>query len=103
MIELTVYDYWRIISKRKRLFALIFLVTVSSTALYTRFQPEVYRSEATIAFKPPASYSKIPGSEMDEMDPRAAIQTEIRVINSLEIAGRAAVKTGLLPGSAGGG
>ena len=103
MLEPTIYDYWRIIAKRKRMFVLIFLVTVSSTAIYTRFQPEVYRSEATITFKPPAAYSKIPGSEMDELDPRSAVQTEVRVINSLEIAGRAAVKTGFLPGLAGAG
>lgn len=99
MADPTIYDYWRIITKRRGIFLLIFLATVISAAVFTFLEPEVYRSEAVITFRPPASYAKIPGSDFDEADPRMAVQavqTEIRLINSLEIARRTAEKLGLL-------
>lgn len=90
MVEFTIYDYWRMVIKRKWTFISLFTAALLSVTVYSMLQPVVYRSEAIITFRPPASYSKIPGSMVDEPDPRVAAQTEIRVMNSLEIAERAA-------------
>ncbi|HOW88772.1 MAG TPA: polysaccharide biosynthesis tyrosine autokinase, partial [Elusimicrobiales bacterium] len=94
--ELTLYDYWRIINRRKWTALSVFLLTLGSTSFYTRLQPVIYQSQAIIKFQPPASYSKIPGSELTEFDPWNAVSTEIRVITSMEIADRAARKLGWL-------
>lgn len=102
MTEPTIHDYWRIVLKWKGTFSLMFFAVMASTAVYTLLQPAVYSSEAIITFKPPAAYSKIPGSVADERDPRIAVQTEIRVMNSLEIAERAARVLGQITDSAAG-
>lgn len=102
MAEPTIYDYWRIVLKWKGTFTLMFIVTLLSVTVYTMLQPAVYHSEAIITFKPPASYSKIPGSMADEADPRVAVQTEIRVMNSFEIAERAARALGQITDSTAG-
>ena len=94
--ELTLYDYWRIINRRKWMALLVFSLTIFSTIFYTHLQPVVYQSQAIIKFQPPASYSKIPGSDLTEFDPWNAVSTEIRVITSAEIADRSARKLGLL-------
>ncbi len=99
--ELTLYDYWRIINRRKWVALLIFIVTLGSTSFYTHLQPVIYQSQAIIKFQPPASYSRIPGSDLTEFDPWNAVSTEIRVITSMEIADRAARKLGWLEESAG--
>ncbi|MHB0995799.1 MAG: GumC family protein [Elusimicrobiales bacterium] len=99
--ELTLYDYWRIINRRKWVALLIFTVTVFSTLFYTRMQPTVYRSQALIKIKPPASYSRIPGSEAMDFDPWSAVATELKVITSSEISERAAARLGLPAGQRG--
>lgn len=95
--ELTLYDYWRIVNRRKWVALLIFAVTFFSTLFYTRLQPTVYRSQGKINIKPPASYSKITGSEM-MADPWSAVATELMVITSSEISERAAAKLGMPSG-----
>ena len=96
--ELTLYDYWRIVNRRKWIALLIFSVTVFSTLFYTRLQPTVYRSQAKIKIKPPTSYSKITGSISEESDPWSAVATELMVITSSEISERAAARLGLPAG-----
>ncbi len=96
--ELTLYDYWRIINRRKWIAMLVFGVTVFSTMFYTRLQPTVYRSQALIKIKPPASYARIPGSDAMDFDPWSAVATELKVIASSEIADRAAAKLGMPAG-----
>jgi len=96
--ELTLYDYWRIVNRRKWVALLIFAVTVFSTMFYTRLQPTVYRSQAKIKIKPPTSYSKITGSVAEEFDPWSAVATELMVITSSEISERAAAKLGMPSG-----
>ncbi|OIO02180.1 MAG: hypothetical protein AUJ51_06885 [Elusimicrobia bacterium CG1_02_56_21] len=97
--ELTLYDYWRIVNRRKWIALLIFAVTVFSTLFYTHLQPTVYRSQALIKIKPPASYSRIAGSAADDFDPWSAVATELKVITSSQISERAAAKLGLPSGS----
>lgn len=95
--ELTLYDYWRIINRRKWVAMLTFAVTIISVLFYTRLQPVTYMSQGVIKFKPPASYSRLPGSEMmTEWDPWGAVATELRVITSVEVAERAAARLGIL-------
>jgi tyrosine-protein kinase Etk/Wzc len=97
--ELTLYDYWRIINRRKWVALLIFAATIFSTMFYTRLQPTVYRSQALIKIKPPASYAKMPGSEMMDFDPWSAVATELKVMTSSEIAERAAARLGMPTGA----
>lgn len=97
--ELTLYDYWRIVNRRKWVALLVFAATVFSAMFYTRLQPTVYRSQALIKIKPPASYSKMPGADMMDYDPWSAVATELKVITSSEISERAAARLGLPSGS----
>ncbi len=97
--ELTLYDYWRIVNRRKWMALLVFSATIFSTLFYTRLQPTVYRSQALIKITPPNSYNKMPGSEMVDYDPWNAVTTELRVIGSSDVSERAAAKLGLAPGS----
>lgn len=98
--ELTLHDYWRIVSRRKWIVLFAFAGTLLSTAFYTRLQPTVYKSQAMIRIQPPASYSKMPGADMN-WDPWGMIATEIRVIQSPDIAERAARNLGwITPSSA---
>ena len=96
--ELTLYDYWRIVNRRKWVALLVFTVTIFSTMFYTRLQPTVYRSQALIKIKPPLSYSKMPGSDMMDYDPWSAVATELKVITSSEVSERAAARLGLPSG-----
>jgi len=98
--ELTLYDYWRIINRRKWVALLVFAVTIFSTMFYTRLQPTVYRSQSLIKIKPPASYAKMPGADLVDYDPWSAVATELKVITSSEISERAAAKLGLPSGAA---
>ncbi|HAN04206.1 MAG TPA: hypothetical protein DCW72_06890 [Elusimicrobia bacterium] len=98
--ELTLYDYWRIINRRKWVALLVFAVTIFSTMFYTRLQPTVYRSQSLIKIKPPASYAKMPGADLMDYDPWSAVATELKVITSSEISERAAAKLGLPSGAA---
>ncbi len=99
--ELTLYDYWRIINRRKWTALLVFAVTVFSTLFYTHLQPTVYRSQALIKIKPPVSYSRIPGSDAADFDPWSAVATELKVITSSEVSERAAARLGLPAGGKG--
>lgn len=98
--ELTLYDYWRIVNRRKWVALLVFTATVLSTMFYTRMQPTVYRSQALIKIKPPASYSKMPGSDLMDFDPWSAVATELKVITSSEISERAAARLSMPTGAA---
>ena len=98
--ELTLYDYWRIINRRKWVALLVFAVTIFSTMFYTRLQPTVYRSQSLIKIKPPASYAKMPGADLMDYAPWSAVATELKVITSSEISERAAAKLGLPSGAA---
>ncbi len=99
--DLTLYDYWRIVNRRKWIALLVFCATIFSTLFYTRLQPTVYRSQGLIKISPPASFSRIPGAELADSDPWGAVTTELRVISSSDVSDRAAAKLGLAPGSKG--
>ncbi len=93
---LSLYDYWRILNKRKWAFLLVFLFSVAGTYFYTRTSPFVYSSSAVIKIQPPRIYSQLPGGDVIDYDPWGAVNTEIKVITSLEIAKKAAFKLNLV-------
>lgn len=97
--DLTLYDYWRIINRRKWTALLIFAAAIFSTLFYTRLQPTIYSSQALIKIQPPASYFRMPGSDVQELDQWGTVATELRVIASSKISERAAARLGLEPGS----
>lgn len=97
--ELSLYDYWRIINRRKWVALLVFSATLVSTMFYTRMQPTVYRSQALVKIKPPASYSKMPGADLMDFDPWSAVATELKVITSSEISERAAARLSMPTGA----
>ncbi len=92
--DLSLYDYWRIVNKRKWIVLFAFACTLFSTAFYTRLQKPVYKSQAVVKIQPPASYAKIPGADLGNWDPWGMVATEIRVIHSNDISERAARNLG---------
>ncbi|MEW6013496.1 MAG: polysaccharide biosynthesis tyrosine autokinase [Elusimicrobiota bacterium] len=92
---LTLYDYWRILNKRKWSFLLVFFVTIIAAIIYTKLSPLLYSTSAVIKIQPPKIYSQLPGSDIMDIDPWGAVNTEIRVISSLEIAKKVAIKLNL--------
>lgn len=92
---LTLYDYWRILNKRKWSFLLIFFITIIAAIVYTKLSPLLYSTSAVIKIQPPKIYSQLPGSDIMDIDPWGAVNTEIRVISSLEIAKKVAIKLNL--------
>lgn len=89
---LSLYDYWRILNRRKYVFILIVLISISASYFYTRLSPYVYSSQAVIKIQPPKIYTQLPGSDIMDIDPWGAVSTEIKVISSLEVAKKAALK-----------
>lgn len=89
---LTLYDYWRILNRRKYVFIFIVLVSLLSSYFYTGLSPYVYSSQAVIKIQPPKIYTQLPGSDIMDIDPWGAVSTEIKVISSLEVAKKAAIK-----------
>lgn len=47
-LQLSAYDYWRIIRKRKRLAITFFLIAVCSTAIYSLIHPKIYKATTKI-------------------------------------------------------
>lgn len=47
-LQLSAYDYWRIIRKRKRLAITFFLIAVCSTAIYSLVHPKIYKATTKI-------------------------------------------------------
>ncbi len=93
---LTLYDYWRILLRRRYSFIFVFIVSLIASYIYTRLSPYVYSSSAVIKIQPPKIYTQLPGSNIMDIDPWGAVNTEIKVITSLEVAKKAAIKLHLV-------
>ncbi|MCL4492439.1 MAG: hypothetical protein M1510_11195 [Nitrospirae bacterium] len=46
--EITFYDYWKVVVKRKKLIIGIFLISIISTAVINLVMPKIYRGEAVL-------------------------------------------------------
>jgi capsular exopolysaccharide synthesis family protein len=93
---MNLYDYWRILNKRKLPFITVFILTVFAVMFYTKITPKVYSSSAVIKIQPPRIYTRLPGTDIMDIDPWGAVNTEIRVITSLEVARKAVLKLNLV-------
>jgi capsular polysaccharide biosynthesis protein len=49
--EINLYDYWKIIAKRKRLIIGLFLTSIIFTGIISLFMPKIYRGDAIIKIK----------------------------------------------------
>ena len=55
--EINLYDYWKVIAKRKILIIGLFIVIVVSTAIGSFLMPDIYRGEAVLLV--PVSYTHL--------------------------------------------
>jgi capsular polysaccharide biosynthesis protein len=62
--EINLYDFWKVIVKRKRLIIGLFLIVVISTAIISFLMPKIYRGEAVINI---LLYEAIPAKELTDM------------------------------------
>jgi capsular exopolysaccharide synthesis family protein len=93
---MNLYDYWRILNKRKWPFIGVFVVTIFAVMFYTSITPKIYSSSAVIKIQPPRVYTQMPGSDIMDVDPWGSVNTELRVITSLEIAKKVVLKLNLV-------
>ncbi|MCX7956781.1 MAG: Wzz/FepE/Etk N-terminal domain-containing protein, partial [Endomicrobia bacterium] len=93
--ELNLYDYWRIIRKRKFIVFASIVMFILISWIYTNLQTPIYQSTAVVKIDPSLI---IPGiqTEMLGWDMLNAINTEVKIINSTIIAERTAKKLGLI-------
>jgi len=93
---MNLYDYWRILNKRKWPFIGVFVVTIFAVMFYTSITPKIFSSSAVIKIQPPRVYTQMPGSDIMDIDPWGSVNTELRVITSLEIAKKVVLKLNLV-------
>lgn len=93
--ELNLYDYWRIIKRRKFIIFSSVLSMMIMSWIYTNLQTPIYQSTVVIKIDP---YLIIPGiqTEMLGWDILNTINTEVKIINSTVITERTAKKLGLI-------
>ncbi len=88
---LGIYDYWRIIRRKKWVIFFTASLTVISTYIYTSLQTPVYKAAAVVKVEPQKT---IPGVAVDVSgwDMYSMINTEVKVIKSAVVAERTALK-----------
>ncbi len=93
--ELNLYDYIRILKRRKFVFFAGIISGLLFSLIYTNLQTPVYQAYAVVKIEPALI---IPGvaTEMLGWDMLHAVNTEVKVINSAIIAERTAKKLGLI-------
>ncbi|MFH1073589.1 MAG: GNVR domain-containing protein [Candidatus Firestonebacteria bacterium] len=82
--ELTIYDYWRTLTKHKYIIFFTSVVLLVATYIFTDLQKPVYKASCSI--KIGASESNISGTALDPMG------TEIRIVKSEDVIRRALIK-----------
>ena len=98
----TLYEYWRVIYKRKWMVTATFAVTLLVASIYALMRPPEYRAEAIVRIAPPSFYTRLPGYEATNWYPSELLSNEVRVVESSDVARRAAlrlgwIKTGMTP------
>jgi tyrosine-protein kinase Etk/Wzc len=93
--ELNLYDYWRIIKRRKFIIFVSVITGFLFSWIFTNLQTPVYQAVAVVKIEPSLI---IPGvaTETIGWDMYQAISTEVKIINSTVIAERTAKKLGLI-------
>lgn len=90
----TLYDYWRVIYKRKWMVAATFGVTFIVASIYAAMRPPEYRAEAIVRIAPPSFYTKLPGYDVTNWYPSEMMSNEVRAVESTEVARKAAIRLG---------
>lgn len=92
--ELNLYDYWRIVKKRRWTILLTSTMVIGSVIVFTNLQTPVYQAMATVKVEPSLA---IAGVAMDPggWDTYTALNTEVKIIKSAVVAERTAKKLGL--------
>ncbi len=93
--ELNLYDYWRIIKRRRFVIFSSIAFCLLFTWIYTNLQTPIYQATAVVKIEPSLI---VPGisTEMLGWDMLNAVNTEVKIINSAVIAERTALKLGLI-------
>src|SRR3989339_1086967 len=93
--ELSLYDYWRIIKRRKFIIFFTFTAVVISTWIFTNMQVQVFQAVAVVKVEPTLI---VPGivTEAAGWDILTAINTEVKIIKSTIVAERTANKLFLI-------
>ncbi|PIV54098.1 MAG: hypothetical protein COY53_02875 [Elusimicrobia bacterium CG_4_10_14_0_8_um_filter_37_32] len=93
--ELSLYDYWRVIRRRKFILFFTFAAVMISTWIFTNMQIQIYQSIAMVKVE---STLIVPGVATESMgwDILTALNTEVKIIKSAIVAERVANKLGLL-------
>jgi len=91
--ELNLYDYWRIVKKRRWIILLTIITTLGSVAVYTNLQTPVYQSAATVKVEPALAILGLSPEQMaGGFDLYMALNTEVKIIKSALVAERTALK-----------
>lgn len=93
--ELNLYDYWRIIKRRKFIVFSAVVFCFLFSWIYTNLQTPIYQATAVVKIEPSLI---VPGisTEMLGWDMLNAVNTEVKIINSAVIAEKTAFKLGLI-------
>ncbi len=93
--ELNLYDYWRILKRRKFIIIVSIISAFLFSIIYTNLQVPLYQAVSVVKIEPSLV---IPGvaTESISWDMYQAINTEVKIINSKIISERAAKKLGLI-------
>lgn len=90
--ELNVFDYWRIVKKRRWTILFTAAAIVGSVAVFTKFQIPVYQASATVKVEPSMVIQGL--GDQAGWDMITALNTEVRIIRSAVVAERVGIKLG---------
>lgn len=101
--ELTLSEYWRIMRKRQKTIAIIFVLVMISTVIFTKLQTPIYQAELELkierhqpilALSATGQGTAVPVDEGAEAD---NLTTDIQLITSLPVLKKVAEKLEVLP------
>ncbi len=93
--ELTLRDYARVVARRKWVVVVAVLATVGTAIALAALQTPVYQAEAQMLVKTRASDTIFDNGATSYGDPKRAVQTEIKVLESEPVAQRVQQDLGL--------
>lgn len=94
-IEPTIYDYWRMLVKRKWIGLTVYILVFIASVIHTNMQVSLYRTEASLRYEPPNV--QVVGSDVGPWDQIVAMNTQIRILTSADLAGKVAKRLGYAP------
>jgi succinoglycan biosynthesis transport protein ExoP len=98
--ELTLSEYWRIIRKRQGIIALVFVLVMISTVIFTKLQTPVYESVLELKIErhqPVVAIASKGGATPVDVASEDNLTTDMRLITSLPVLRKMAEKVDILP------